>query len=160
MKTRIRIFIIGLSWVLCSSLVTAQNEKEKMAIKAVIEKETTSFFLTDYKGWMDCWAHVPYAYWSLTDSSGFNTFEGWKAIEIGFTDYFVTTKPSSTKFERKWHEIRIYGNGAYARYVQYATTDGVTVVENQLRVLEKHDNQWKIVLVGVMQKMRKGNLAP
>jgi hypothetical protein len=160
MKTTTRIFIISLSWLMCASLATAQDDKEKMAIKAAIEKETTAFFQTDYKTWIDCWAHVPYAYWSVSDTSGFNTYEGWKAIEIGFTDYFVTSKPSTAKIERKWHDIRVYGTGAYARFVQYTTDEGATVVEDELRILENQNNQWKIVLVGVMKGMQKGKLAP
>jgi hypothetical protein len=135
--------------------VIGQDDKETTAIKAVIERETAAYFQTDYKGWMDCWVHAPYSYWCVADSTGFNTFEGWKAIEIGFTDYFVTSKPSTTTFARKWNSIRIYGTGAYANFVQLTTLDGVTVAEDELRVLEKQNNKWKIVLVMVGHK--KGN---
>ena len=160
MKTNTKIFVISLSWLMCASLVTAQDDKEKMAIKACIERETKAFFETDYKTWIDSWAHTPYAYWSVSDTTGVSTYEGWKAIEIGFNDYFVTSKPSSAKIERKWHEIRVYGQGAYARFVQYTTEDRVTVVQDELRILEKQNNQWKIVLVGVMQGMKKNKLTP
>jgi len=115
---------------------------------------------TDYKGWMDCWVHAPYAYWSFADTTGVNTYEGWKAIEIGFTDYFVTSKPSTAKVDRRWHEIRVYGNGAYARFVQISTNEGQTVEEDELRILEKQSNQWKIVLVGVMKSMKRNTPTP
>lgn len=157
MKKKAKIFVIGLSWLMCASIATAQDDKEKAAIKDAIEKETTAFFQIDAKGWMDCWAHVPYAYWSMSDTSGFNTFEGWKAIEIGFNDYFMTSKPSNARITRKWNDLRVYGTGAYARFVQYTTNEGVTVVEDELRILEKQNNRWKIVLVGVMKESKRVN---
>lgn len=160
MKTRRQIFSVSLCWLMCSTLVIAQDDKEKAAIKAVIIKETTAFFQTDYKGWMDCWVHAPYAYWSNADSTGIYTYEGWKAIEIGFTDYFVTSKPSTAKIDRKWHEIRVYGSGAYARFVQITTEDGNVKVEDELRVLEKQNGQWKIVLVGLMKGSKKNTPTP
>ena len=160
MKTKLKIFVISFWWLMCASVVTAQDDKEKNAIKAAIEKETKAFFETDQKSWIESWVHAPYAYWSVSDTTGVSTYEGWKAIEIGFNDYFVTSKPSSAKIDRKWHEIRVYGNGAYARFVQYTTEAGVTVAEDELRILEKQNTQWKIVLVGVMKGMKKANLAP
>jgi hypothetical protein len=160
MKTKQQTFLLSLCWLMSATFVMAQDDKEKLAIKAAIVKETTAFFGTDYKSWMDSWVHAPYAYWSVSDSTGFNTYEGWNAIEIGFTDYFVTSKPSTAKIERKWNEIRVYGNGAYARFVQYTTTDGITEAEDELRILEKQNNQWKIVLVGVMKGMKKTKWTP
>lgn len=158
MQNTYKSFIISILLVMCTLFSTAQPDKDKAAIRAAIEKETTAFFQADYKGWIESWVHAPYAYWSLSDTSGFNTFEGWKAIEIGFTDYFLTSKPSTAKIERKWGDIRIYGSGAFARFVQLTTEDGATTVQDEFRVLEKLNNQWKIVVVGVMKQ--KGKLAP
>lgn len=160
MTTKSKMLTVGLFWLMVSPASIAQTEKEKEAIKAVIVKETTAYQATDNKAWMDCWVHAPYAYWSLADSTGFNTYEGWKAIEIGFTDYFLTSKPQTATTERKWHEIRVYGNGAYARFVQITTTEGKTIEEDELRILEKHNNQWKIVLVGVMKGSKKNQATP
>ncbi len=151
MRSKQRLFLVSLCWLTCVNPGLAQGEKEKAAIKSIIERETTAYFQTDYKTWMDCWVHAPYSYWSFADTTGVYNFEGWKAIEIGFTDYFVTSRPSKAKIERKWGEIRVYGNGAYARFIQLTTNEGVTVAEDELRILKKHDNQWKIVLVGVMK---------
>jgi hypothetical protein len=126
------------------------------AIKKLIEQETDAYFSIDYKTWMKSWMHTPQAYWSFADTSGITTFEGWKAIEIGFTDYFVTSKPVDTRFERTWQEVKVYGNGAYARFKQRVITNGVKGPEQvEIRVLEKDpadNNQWKILLVGVLKK--------
>jgi hypothetical protein len=144
--------LTGLFWL---AVVCVSAQDDKTAIKAVIEKETKAHLETDNKTWMDCWAHTPYAYWSYADSAGIYQFEGWKNIEVGFTDYFLTSKPSYPKVDRRWNEIRVYGNGAYARFVQITTLNGVTKEEDEIRVLEKQNNQWKIVLVAVLRNGRK-----
>lgn len=140
---------------LLSISLLAQKVSDEEAIKAVIEKETKAYFSIDYDTWMDSWSHVPYAYWSYADTAGITYHEGWKAIEIGFADYFVTSKPNVIEIERNWEDLRIYKNGAYARYKQTVITDGVRGPEQtEIRILEKDpkDKKWKIVLVGVLKK--------
>lgn len=137
--------------------VMAQRVNEVEAIKAAIEKETKAFFEIDYKTWLDSWVHTPYAYWSFVDSTGISQYEGWRAIEIGFTDYFITGKPARTTIERVWQEIRVYGDGAFARFKQRVITDGVPGTEQmEIRILEKDKkNGWKIALVGVLKPSSK-----
>ena len=148
--------IIMAAGLLLSIPVMAQKKiSDEEAIKAVVERETKAYFNIDYKTWMESWSHVPYAYWSYADTVGINYFEGWKAIEIGFTDYFVTSKPSEIEIDRTWEDLRIYKDGAYARYKQRVVTNGVRGPEQtEIRILErdKKDNKWKIVLVGVLKK--------
>ncbi len=150
-------FIITVAAALLLSLPILAQKKisDEEAIKAVIENETRAYFNVDYKNWMESWAHVPYAYWSFADTAGLNQYKGWKAIEIGFTDYFVTSKPSNATIDRTWEDLRIYKDGAFARYKQVLTVNGVKGVEQtEIRVLEKDkkDDKWKIVLVGVLKK--------
>jgi hypothetical protein len=128
-----------------------QNDVE--AIKKLIEDESKAYFGVDYQKWMQCWIHTPSAYWSYADTTGITSFEGWKAIEIGFTDYFVTTKPTQINIDRQWQEVKVYGNGAYARFKQRLITNGVVGPEQvEIRVLEKDKDRWKILLVGVLKK--------
>jgi len=152
MKKSIVIFAYCL---LLALSVTAQKTNEVDAVKAVIEKETNAFFSIDYETWMNSWVHAPHAYWSYVDSTGIVQYEGWKAIEIGFTDYFITSKPSPFKVERVWQEVRIYGTGAFARFKQVVTTNGVRGGEQtEIRILEKDKTGWKIVLVGVLRNKK------
>jgi len=148
--------LISMAAVLCLSLSSpAQKIPDEEAIKAVIARETAAYFSIDYETWMDSWSHVPYAYWSYADNEGINYFEGWKAIVVGFSDYFVTSKPTPTEVERTWEDLRIYKDGAYARFKQTIITNGVRGPEQtEIRVLEKDatDKKWKIILVGVLKK--------
>ena len=133
----------------------AQADKEKEAIKAVIIKETTSFMNVDRKNWSEAWLHTPYAYWSYSDSSGSSFVEGWEAINKTFDNYFKTQKPSKSKITDEWIEVRVYGNGAYVRFVQ-KSADNIDVDEtSQVRVLEKKDGKWLVVHVGVVAKYSK-----
>lgn len=148
-----------LTFTVCLLLVTsamAQKGNEIDAIKAAIEKETKAFFEIDYKTWLDSWVHAPYAYWSMADSAEIHQFEGWRAIEIGFNDYFITSKPNNAQVERTWMEIRVYGDGAFARFKQrLVSPDGIKGDEQtEIRILEKDKkkNEWKIALVGVLRK--------
>lgn len=153
MKKPAVIFTLCLFLVLGAYAQKANKVNDVDAIKTVIEQETKAFFEVDYQTWIDSWIHTPAAYWSFADTSGFNYYEGWKAIEIGFTDYFVTTKPSNIEIERTWQDVKVYGDGAYARFKQRIITDGIYGPEQvEIRLLEKDKNTWKILLVGVLKK--------
>ena len=131
---------------------TAYSQDDQMAIKAVIEKETTAFFGVDSTIWKSCWLNAPYAYWAYSDSTGGNYVEGTKNIQKNFSEYFRTAKPSKSKIERTWLEIRIYGKGAYVRFTQKITDNIDHDETSEARVLEKDNGKWKVVLMNAMAK--------
>lgn len=132
-----------------------QNQQDLEAIKAVIFKETTSFYKVDYKNWADTWHQVPYAYWSYSDSTGTSYVEGWNALTKTFDEYFRTQKPSNAIVENEYTEIRVYGTGAYARFIQRVKDEIDRDETSQIRVLEKKDGKWKVVCVGAIAKYPK-----
>lgn len=147
MKNPQCIFVIFLAFSFTQSLAQ-KNDIE--AIKNVIEKETKAFFEIDYKSWADSWAQTPYAFWSFADTTDVNSFSSWENIEKGFKAYFKTSKPSKAQIERTWHDIKIYGNGAYARFTQHVKDNTKRSPQAEVRVLEKIKGQWKIVCVNVI----------
>ncbi len=149
MKATIKNFIF--IFISCATLTLhAQITNDVEAIKAVLEKETKSFNEIDYKTWADTWAHSPYAFWSFADTTDVNSFSGWDTIDASFKDYFKTSKASTAKFDRVWHEIKVFGNGAYVRFTQKVYDDTERPAQAQVRVLEKIKGQWKIVCVTVI----------
>lgn len=132
--------------------VQAQVEKEKEAIKAVIEKETASFLNVDYKTWSSLWLKVPYAYWSFSDSTGTNYIEGWDNLDKTYADYFKNSKPSKGEITNTWKEIRVFENGAYAHFEQKVSDEIDSDETSQIRILEKKDGKWKLVCVGAITK--------
>ena len=133
-KFAIKLLIVSLL-MLPSLPGTAQKEQD--LIKAVIEKETQSFFRVDRKGWEESWLKTPYAYWSYSDSTGTSYVEGWDQLNKTFDDYFKTAKPNQAKITNQWIEIRLYGTGAYARFIQRVQDDMDRDETQQMRVLEK-----------------------
>lgn len=164
MKISKNLFLAGLLSFMISS-IAAQDAKEVAAIKAVIEKETQSFFSVNRKDWEDSWLQVPYAYWSYSDSTGTSFIEGWTAIRKSFDEYFRTQVASrqidvahqkvAVKIDRSWESIRVYGNGAYVRYTQQVKDNIDRDETSQVRVLEKKDGKWRIVCVGAIASYPK-----
>lgn len=123
---------------------------DESAIRQLIERETKAFFEIDYNTWANCWGHVPHAFWAFADTTDVNYFSGWDEINKGFANYFKTSKPSTAKIDRDWLSIKIFGNGAYARFIQRVHDDTMRPPQEELRVLEKINGQWKIVCVSVI----------
>lgn len=125
--------------------------KDEEAIKAVIAKETQSFFEVNQKAWASCWAPVSYAFWSFADTTDVNSFSGWENIYSGFDNYFKTSQSSTAKITREWHDIRVYGNAAYVRFTQLVKDDNIRrPSQAEVRVLERINEEWKIVCVNVI----------
>lgn len=133
--------------------------QEIESIKAAIDRESQAFFGMNYALWAESWAHVPYAYWSFADTTDVNYFEGWEAINNGFKDYFNTSNPSKAQMHRTYKDVRVYENAAYARFTQKVEDNLGRDEQVEVRMLEKHNGQWKIVYVGVIarQKERQTN---
>jgi hypothetical protein len=160
MKNTPKILTSGLVWLM---FLSASAQDEKAAIKAVIEKETSSFFNLDRKGWEETWMQAPYAYWSYSDSTGTSFIEGWDVINKNFYEYFTTKVPNrqidvahqsnNIAIERVWKDVRVYGTGAYVQYVQKVKDNNIHRDEtSQVRILEKKNGKWKIIYVAAIAK--------
>ena len=152
MKTFITFLIGGFSWI---SILTLSAQDEKEAIKKVIAIETSSFLNLDYAGWADAWAKAPYTYWCYSDSTTSSFIEGWEALDKTYARYFNEATPSHAEITNEWIEIRVYGNGAYARFIQRVKDDVDTDETSQVRILEKIDGKWKVVCVWAIAQNSK-----
>lgn len=146
--------ILSLGVVLAIVVAPAVAQKNKIsdvdAIKEVIGLETRAHLNVDYRTWAEQWWHVPYAYWSYSDSTHTTFIHGWNDMVKSFDQYFKTNKPSNAKITNDWIEVRVYGTGAYARFVQRVDDNIDRDETSQVRVLEKKDGKWKIVCVGAI----------
>jgi len=148
-------FLILAFWMFSQLSSTFAQTKEVDAIKAVISKETSSYFNVDYKGWADTWLKVPYAYWSYSDSTNTSFVESWDALDKSKASYFKNSKPSRATITNEWQEVRVYGNGAYARFIQRVKDDIDRDETSQMRVLEKTKEGWKVVCVAAIARYPK-----
>jgi hypothetical protein len=149
MKTYSKAFL-SCAVIICPFVLVFGQGKDIEAIKAVISKETTSYFNVDYKNWSETWVQAPYSYWSYSDSTATSYVEGWEALNKTFDSYFKKSKPSRAIITNDWKEIRVYGNGAYARFVQKVKDDIDRDETSQMRVLEKTKDGWKVICVGAI----------
>ena len=136
--------------LVCIPFFVQAQKNDVAAIKALIERETKAFFEIDQTTWKESWSHAPYAFWSFADTTDVNSFSGWENIEKGFRDYFRNSKPSKAEIDRNWLDIKVYGNGAYARFTQHVKDNTSRTPQAEVRVLEKIKGQWKIVCVSVI----------
>ncbi|MFN6088469.1 MAG: hypothetical protein ACK47E_06965 [Cyclobacteriaceae bacterium] len=148
-------FLILAFWMFSQLSSTFAQTKEVDAIKAVISKETSSYFNVDYKGWADTWQKVSYAYWSYSDSTNTSFVEGWDALNNSKVSYFKNSKPSRATITNEWQEVRIYGNGAYVRFIQRVKDDIDRDETSQMRVLEKTKEGWKVICVAAIARYPK-----
>jgi len=154
MKTKIKtILFTFIAWFASATLLAQSGEIA--AIKEVIAKETDAFFGVNKQGWADCWLQVPYVYWSYSDSTATSFVQGWdgdKGLFKTFDNYFKTAKPSKAMITRDWIDVKVYGNGAFARFFQNVKDEIDHDITSEVRVLEKKDGKWKMIFVGAIAK--------
>jgi hypothetical protein len=148
MKHFLKLLLLGIVCNCTTLEAVAQSDTD--LIKAVIAKETSSFFNVDYKTWSDQWLKSPYSYWAYSDSTGTSYIEGWDNLDRTFSEYFKNSKPAGSKITNEWQEIRVYETGAYVRFIQNVKDEMDHDVTSQVRVLEKKDGKWKLVCMGAI----------
>ena len=126
-------------------------EKEKQAIKDVIEKEEVAFLARDMDQQFKCFVHDE----SMTVARWDGIAEGWDFISNAYKEIFENhPEPSTLKAENINYTIKVYENTAWAVYdLDYINKDDSLIIGNrQIRFLEKKDNEWKIVLLAHFER--------
>lgn len=131
-------------------------EKEKAAIRAVIAKETESYYRQDFEAWKSTYLDSPafrkYGYWEgFPEKVTFhNGFESLKAEKKKQFDANETLWQGSTE-ERENENFRISNNMAWYTFEQFSyekDTRKLLGKSLETRILEKHDGEWKIAYLG------------
>ena len=123
-------------------------EKEKEAIKAVIQEETQSFYDRDFDRFAATYKHDE----SIVDLRAYNTNYsqglGWEAKSTGMK-YFMENNPEPIKNMEVKKNFRIQVNGDYAWAIfdnlQYNEDEKPEAHDIGVNFLEKIDGSWKIV---------------
>lgn len=129
---------------LMANTTTAQAQNADMAaIKAVVEKETTSWNNRDAAGMVDCWANVPEAGQLVSLQDGKGTVISNHNINI---DMPVAVKTmlagmgpmTGERFQNADYLIRVKGDAAFVQYEQLVTAPGdQKQYAHETRYLEK-----------------------
>jgi hypothetical protein len=132
------------------------HEAEKAAILAVVAGETESYYRQDYAAWRNTYLDTSYfrmsGYWEdfphkVQWHDGFYSLDTLKKKQ--FEENRTIWKGSTE--ERSNEVLRIYPGVAWYTFDQDSyekDTRRFLGRSKELRILEKHDGQWKIVYLG------------
>lgn len=149
MKTLIStLLLLATAWLITMQAAVAQSADVK-AIKAVIERETSSWIKRDAKAMTDCWANIPEAGQLYSAPNGVVGYH--PEMPNGIKEAVAGQKPTGETFKNTNYQIRIKGDAAFAQFDQTATDPkGQKEYAHETRYLEKFGNDWKIVHVGAV----------
>lgn len=144
-----------LTAALCVTNQSSAQNADEAAIKALIEKETTSYHNANVAGMIECWANVPQTLLlvSAVDAEGkpqlYMSTNEKSDLPQQLTQMMKDAKPDGITFQNTDYVFRINGNSAFVRYEQTETDPkGTKIYAHETRYLEKIGGQWKIVYVG------------
>lgn len=126
-------------------------EKEKEAVKAVIEEETSAFLNKDISALAKTYIQDESNIRLTAGKSGYSYLLGWEKIgstlESWIDSGFVDIK--NIKFEKSDYKIKVYQQSAWAVFEERTDYDyqGKHVQDTAIsvRFLEKENDKWKIV---------------
>lgn len=123
-------------------------EKEKEAIKAVIENETNSYYNRDWDKQSESFLQDETLFGLVSSKNGYNFAVGWDEIsQIYKQNHENYPDPSTDKHQFTNYIIKVYKVSAWAVYDEIVhNSEGEFVMRYiNVRFLEKVDGEWKIV---------------
>lgn len=136
--------IFALALLCCSALPLFSQTSDEAAIKKVCEAETRTWLDGDKAGHAACWQVQPYS--SVMVSLPDGTFISATGNEISATE--DQAMGGGGTFTNSNYVIRINGNTAWATFDQVgADSKGNKMTAKELRILEKVNGAWKIVVM-------------
>lgn len=135
---------------------TIDYEKEKAAIKAIIAKETESYYKQDFEAWKSTYLQTPafrkFGYWEgysekIVSNIGFESLSAEKKKQF---DSNETLWQGSTE-ERTNENFRISKDMAWYTFEQNSyekNTRKFLGKSLETRILEKQNGEWKIAYLG------------
>jgi DNA-binding CsgD family transcriptional regulator len=137
----------------------AASDEDRNTVTRVIETESAAYLAKDFDTWAACWAHAPYVRrWVSTTRRGVDTWDGWerqgRPMKLFMDEH---PDPSTARYRREAMNVRVANDMAWATFDQHASggsgpeTD-VPELNNELRILEKDADGWKIVCICSFQR--------
>lgn len=139
--------------LVCFFAFEPANEND--AIKAVIEKETTSYLNRDLTAWATCFAQDDNTVYIGAMASGPYYVEGWKNLQADAeTEKAKNPGPFKHKITRTNMRISQCEKIAFVTFDQSVSFDGVqgTTDSKEIRCMKKLKGKWKIVASSFAEK--------
>ena len=143
-RLTIILFVSALAVSACQEVDTAAEEE---AIKAVLKKQTDSFYNKSIEGESEVWAHEPYVF------RGFSIDHviGWENLRQLYEEVFASSGRAPYLAEHSRHFIHVKDDVAWTVYHQVLHVENEqgfdeTIEGWEHRKKKKKDGDWKIVL--------------
>ena len=153
---KIKFLILCLLAAFAAISQSSEIDKEQQAIRNVISNETATYYKQDFEGWKKNFVNADYfrqhGYWEGYEDkvryfNGFDTLQ--KVKELQFKEDRTYWKGS---YEKRFNEnFRIYNDVAWYTFEQDSFEGGTNKFLGrsvELRILEKHNGEWKIAYIG------------
>ena len=130
-------------------------EKEKEAIKTVIEAEKEAFYSKDYSRIAETWIQEPSSYKIYLNQNGNNIFEGWEAISKHDLQNVQDTSwdRSQLKMDFSNYRINIIENTAWVLFDCYNNGiyqgNNISTLNTRIYVLRKIEGEWRFSLMAM-----------
>ena len=144
-------------WMFVSSQQTniaTPTSEDEAAVRQVIDNETKAYHEANMAVWGNNWATTPYIERQdekLRKLANTPYLKG-QALQKGYEEFGKTHKPTGLITTVSDYESHVVGNMAWATFTQEDKKSDGSVGQKQrsLRILEKINGQWKIVLLSVV----------
>ncbi|WP_147276937.1 hypothetical protein [Runella aurantiaca] len=125
----------------------AQTTAEEEGIKTLLLQETKNAYAVDVQEYNKNWVKAPHTYRAWNSRTGYDVKQGWDAIEKERLAAFKVAKAREINPILENMVFKFYSNEAcFVTYDQYLYGKESKPTK-EVRVLEKHDNAWKIAAV-------------
>lgn len=143
--------LLLLAFTIGSCNKRTDKEAEEQAIKNVIEAQTTYYMAKDHDKNANLFVKDESLIILVAGKENYGYAEGWEQADYYNTINFnEDTVPGSLKFTNENYKIKIYDDAAWAVYDEmiYKTNGDFVKKVINVRFLEKHNGNWKIVFLG------------
>jgi DNA-binding CsgD family transcriptional regulator len=138
-------------------------EDDEAAIRRVLDEVHAAVWTKDFERFARHHVQADYARrwaWWLPDTLVIK--EGWEAIGERLARIMADPMMPdgvSTRVERENFNLRVEGNMAWVTFDQVSPTPpnwsvGIAGISREMRVLEKHDGEWKVAFVAMVNRSR------
>jgi ketosteroid isomerase-like protein len=128
-------------------------EKEKEAIKAVIEEETNAFLARDFDRLAATYVQDETNIDLRAGESGYGYYVGWEEIGSAFKELFENNpEPGTSKEVKTNYKIKVYKESAWTVFDNevYNSEGELTGKSIHVEFLEKVNGEWKIVYLSIV----------
>ena len=128
--------------LLAGTALSAQTTNDTTAIKHLLEKESATWRSGDIQGHAACWHIQPYSKMLVSTADG-KCFVVPPETMIHPSESMVGKGGSSVNSN---YTFSVHGNDAWVSHDEASTAkDGTVTYSHEMRILEKINNEWKLV---------------